>query len=213
MTHQIVLASASPFRRMLLANAGISFTWQAAAVDERALEAPLEAGGASPQEVAAILAEAKAQSVAMALEKALPDHAEKSTTGIGPLVIGSDQTMSLGSRVFHKPRSIAEARDHLQSLSGKTHQLNSAVVLHREGRTLWSHVSTARLTMRTLDEDFIARHLERVGEKALTSVGAYQLEGEGVQLFDAIEGDYFTILGLPLLPLLGELRKLQAIDA
>ncbi|TCM54863.1 septum formation protein [Rhizobium sp. PP-F2F-G48] len=213
MTHQLVLASASPFRRMLLANAGIAFSWQAAAIDERALEAPLEAEGASPEKVAAVLAEAKAQAVASALAAAQSGKTEETETGRGPLVIGSDQTMSLGARVFHKPTSIAEAHEHLRALSGKTHQLNSAIALHQDGRTVWSHVSTARLTMRPLDDSFIARHLERVGTKALTSVGAYQLEGEGIQLFEAIEGDYFTILGLPLLPLLNELRRLRAIDA
>lgn len=208
MTHQLVLASASPFRRMLLDNAGIAFGWQAAEIDERALEEPLAAEGASPERVATVLAEAKAESVAAALREA-----QGAEGGIAPVVIGSDQTLSLGARVFHKPASMAEARDHLRALSGETHQLNSAIALHQDGRTLWSHVSTARLTMRRLDDGFIARHLDRVGEKALTSVGAYQLEGEGVQLFEAIDGDYFTILGLPILPLLGELRRLRVIDA
>lgn len=208
MTHQLVLASASPFRRMLLENAGIAFTWQAAEIDERALEAPLEAEGASPERVATVLAEAKAESVASALRKG-----QGVGEGTGLVVIGSDQTMSLGSRVFHKPASMKEAHDHLRALSGRTHQLNSAIALHQDGRTMWSHVSTARLTMRPLDDGFIARHLERVGEKALTSVGAYQLEGEGIQLFEAIDGDYFTILGLPILPLLAELRRLSVIDA
>ncbi|MCD7108167.1 Maf-like protein [Rhizobium sp. DKSPLA3] len=208
MTHQLVLASASPFRRMLLENAGIAFRWQAAEIDERALEEPLAAEGASPEKVATVLAEAKAESVAAALREA-----QGAGEGIAPVVIGSDQTLSLGDRVFHKPASMAEARDHLRALSGATHQLNSAIALHQDGRTLWSHVSTARLTMRRLDDGFIARHLARVGEKALTSVGAYQLEGEGVQLFEAIDGDYFTILGLPILPLLGELRRLRVIDA
>ncbi|PYE41558.1 septum formation protein [Rhizobium sp. PP-F2F-G20b] len=208
MTHQLVLASASPFRRMLLKNAGIAFTWQAAKIDERALEAPLEAEGASPERVATVLAEAKAESVASLLRKA-----QGVGEGTGPVVIGSDQTMSLGDRVFHKPASMEEAQDHLRALSGQTHQLNSAIALYQDGRTLWSHVSTARLKMRPLDDGFIARHVERVGEKALTSVGAYQLEGEGIQLFEAIDGDYFTILGLPILPLLAELRRLSVIDA
>lgn len=208
MTHQLVLASASPFRRMLLQNAGIAFTWQAAEIDERALEAPLAAEGASPERVATVLAQAKAEAVAAALREA-----QGEVGGTGPVVIGSDQTMSLGDRVFHKPASMEEAHEHLRALSGRTHRLNSAIALHQDSRTLWSHVSTARLKMRSLGDDFIARHLERVGEKALTSVGAYQLEGEGIQLFEAIEGDYFTILGLPLLPLLSELRRLSVIDA
>jgi septum formation protein len=208
MTTDIILASASPFRRMLLSNAGIAFSWAAADIDERAIETPLAARGAGPQTVALVLAEAKARAVA------------ESDRGTGhrtaephPLVIGSDQTLSLGDRVFHKPASIEEAHAHLSALSGQTHQLNSAVVLYQNDAVVWSHVATARMTMRPLQSDFIARHLQRVGDSALGSVGAYQLEGEGVQLFEAIEGDYFTILGLPLLPLLAELRHQKVIDA
>ncbi|QFI68144.1 Septum formation protein Maf [Sinorhizobium alkalisoli] len=127
-------------------------------------------------------------------------------------MIGSDQTMSLGPRVYHKPRDMAEAADHLLSLAGKTHSLNSAITLVRAGDVLWRHVSTAHMTVRPLSADFVERHLERVGVKALASVGAYQLEGEGIQLFEKIEGDYFTILGLPMLPLLSKLRELGSID-
>lgn len=210
MTHRIVLASASPFRRMLLENAGVAFAWQAAEIDERALEMPLAAEGASPERVATVLAVAKAEAVFAALGMS---RTGSDASGDGPFVIGSDQTLSLGDRVFHKPASMTEAHDHLRALSGRTHQLNSAIALYQDGRTVWTHVSTARLTMRPLDDGFIARHLERVGEKALTSVGAYQLEGEGIQLFEAIDGDYFTILGLPILPLLGELRQRGIIDA
>jgi septum formation protein len=195
----LVLASASPFRRTLLANAGLAFEARAAAIDERALERPLEASGASPADVALALAEAKAKDVARNFPNAL--------------VIGSDQTMSLGSRVYHKPRDMAEAAEHLRSLSGRTHSLNSAIVLVRDDEVGWRHVSTAKMTVRPLSDGFIDRHLARVGERALTSVGAYQLEGEGIQLFETIEGDYFTILGLPMLPLLSKLRELGAIDA
>ncbi len=199
MSASLILASSSPFRRMLMTNAGLAFDWQAAKIDERAIEAPLEEKGSSPQAVALVLAEAKARDVG----QSRPDA----------IVIGSDQTMSLGDRVYHKPRDRAEARNHLLSLSGQTHQLNSAVVLTQGTTLVWSHVSSARLTMRTLSADFIDRHLERVGDKALSSVGAYQLEGEGIQLFETIEGDYFTILGLPMLPLLEKLRTLRVIDA
>jgi len=198
MTARIILASGSPFRKALLTNAGIAFDAIPADVDERALEAPLEGTGATPEDVASILAEAKAIDV--------------SESHPGALVIGCDQTLSLGDRVFHKPRDKEDARRHLLDLSGKTHQLNSAVVLVRDGKTLWRNVSIARLTMRKLDPAFIGRHLARVGEKALSSVGAYQIEGEGIQLFEKIDGDYFTIVGLPLLPLLAELRGLGAID-
>lgn len=199
MTPTLVLASASPFRKMLLDNAGVAFTSRAADIDERAIDTKLEQEGASPEDVAMELASEKARNVAVHFP--------------GAIVIGSDQTMSLGSRVYHKPGSRAEAKDHLLSLSGHTHQLNSAIVLVRDGIEVWRHLSSARLTMRNLNADFIDRHLERVGEKALSSVGAYQLEGEGIQLFEAIEGDYFTILGLPMLPLLTKLRDLGVIDA
>jgi septum formation protein len=198
MTSPLILASSSPFRRMLMENAGLRFDAIAAGIDERAIEAPLEAAGAGPDAIALVLAKAKAVAV--------------SELHRGALVIGSDQTMSLGSRVFHKPRDMAEAESHLQALSGQTHRLNSAIVLARNGDILWEHLSHAELTMRDLDSNFIHRHIGRVGEKALLSVGAYQLEGEGVQLFSHIEGDYFTILGLPMLPLLAELRTLEAID-
>jgi septum formation protein len=197
MPEKLILASSSPFRKSLLANAGIECRAVPPAVDERALEAPLEGSGATPEEVAQILAEAKAANV--------ESHP-------GALVLGCDQTLSLGDRVFHKPRDMEDARRHLLALSGRTHHLNSAAVLVRGGQTLWRHVGIASLTMRELDPGFIGRHLARVGDKALSSVGAYQIEGEGVQLFEKIEGDYFTIVGLPLLPLLAALREFGAID-
>ncbi|MBK5566827.1 Maf-like protein [Ensifer sp. 2YAB10] len=199
MLPSLVLASASPFRRALLENAGLVFEAKAARIDERALEKPLEDAGAAPEAVALALAEAKARDVVRHFGDAL--------------VIGSDQTMSLEARVYHKPKDMAEAARHLLSLSGKTHRLNSAIVLMRGEEVVWRHVSSAHMTVRPLTADFIERHLQRVGEKALSSVGAYQLEGEGIQLFDKIEGDYFTILGLPMLPLLAKLRELGTIDA
>ncbi|PKA39258.1 Maf-like protein [Rhizobium sullae] len=198
MTSKLILASSSPFRRMLLANAGLEFEAHAAKIDERAIEAPLEREGASPDTVASVLARAKAEEVS----SRFPDS----------LVIGSDQTMSLRDHVFHKPHNMADAANHLRVLSGQTHRLNSAIAIIGNGALLWEHVSHASLTMRVLSADFISRHLARVGDKALGSVGAYQLEGEGIQLFDRIDGDYFTILGLPMLPLLQKLRELGAID-
>lgn len=198
MTPKLILASSSPFRRMLMENAGLSFEAHAARIDERAVEAPLERAGTKPDAVAIVLAKAKAEDVS----RRFPDS----------LIIGSDQTMSLGDRVFHKPKDMAGAANHLRALSGLTHRLNSAVAIIRDGVVLWEHLSHADLTMRPLSADFIARHLARVGERALASVGAYQLEGEGIQLFEKIEGDYFTILGLPMLPLLQKLRELGAID-
>ncbi len=198
MTPKLVLASSSPFRRMLMENAGLAFEAHAAQIDERSIEAPLEKSGATPDEVALVLAQAKANDVSRRFS--------------GALVIGSDQTMSLGSRVFHKPKDMDDAANHLRVLAGKTHRLNSAIAIVRGGEVLWRYVAHAELTMRPLADDFIARHLERVGTKALASVGAYQLEGEGIQLFEKIDGDYFTILGLPMLPLLAKLRKLEAIN-
>ncbi|SMF34281.1 septum formation protein [Xaviernesmea oryzae] len=192
----LVLASSSPFRRMLMENAGLTFESRAADIDERKIEAGLE--GASPDEVALSLAKAKALDVGSHFP--------------GALVIGSDQTMSLGSRVYHKTKSLAEAKESLLSLSGKTHRLNSAIALARNNEIVWEHVAHADLTVRTLSESFVDRYLSRVGEKAFGSVGAYQLEGEGIQLFSRIEGDYFTILGLPMLPLLEKLRELGAVD-
>jgi len=191
-----VLASASPFRKALLANAGLSFDVEPAMVDERAIEETLE--GMDAEDTALILAEAKAQDV--------------SSRNPGALVIGSDQTLSLNGDIFHKPQDMEQARRRLLDLSGRTHELNSAVVLARDGETIWRHVSIARMTMRNLDPGFIGRHLSNVGDKALSSVGAYQFEGEGIQLFDRFEGDYFTIIGLPLIPLLAQLRELGAID-
>ncbi|MES0181157.1 Maf-like protein [Mesorhizobium sp. M0025] len=198
MTEKIILASGSPFRKAMLMNAGLGIEAVPADVDERALEAPLQDSGVSPEDVALILAEAKATEV--------------SERRPGALVLGCDQTLSLGDEVFHKPADMEGARRHLLALSGKTHQLNSAAVLCRNGKVLWRHVGIASLTMRKLDPAFVGRHLARVGAKALSSVGAYQIEGEGIQLFEKIEGDYFTIVGLPLLPVLGELRALGAID-
>ena len=195
----LILASQSPFRRMLMENAGLAFETRAAEIDERAVEAALAVRNPTPPQVAEALAIEKAQDVAGRCP--------------GALVIGSDQTLSLDGRVFHKPADMAEATSHLTAMSGRTHALNCGIALVRNGQTLWSHVSIAHLTMRPLSASFIDRHLARVGERVLASVGAYQLEGEGVQLFERIDGDYFTILGLPLLPLLAKLRELGAIDA
>jgi septum formation protein len=195
---KLILASGSPFRRAMLENAGVPFDVVRPAIDERAVEAPLARSGAGAEDVAQVLAEAKAL-----------DVSEKHPDAI---VIGSDQTLSLDDRIFHKPEGMEGARRHLLALSGKTHHLNSAVVIAEGGEAVWRHVSVASLTMRELSPAFIGRHLARVGNKALQSVGAYQIEGEGIQLFEKVEGDYFTIVGLPLLPLLRQLRSMSAID-
>ncbi|TGV42620.1 Maf-like protein, partial [bacterium M00.F.Ca.ET.168.01.1.1] len=191
MAEKIILASGSPFRKAMLVNAGLDIEAVPADVDERAIEAPSQDSGVSPEDVASILAEAKA-----------PEVSERRP---GALVLGCDQTLSLGDEVFHKPADMEGARRHLLALSDKTHQLNSAAVLCRNGEVLWRHVGVASLTMRNLDPAFIGRHLARAGAKALSSVGAYQVEGEGIQRFEKIEGDYFTIVGLPLLAVLKKL--------
>ncbi len=196
MAPRLVLASASPFRKALLENAGLAFDVEPSRIDERVVEEQLD--GLTPEDVASVLAEAKAQDV--------------SSRNPGALVIGSDQTLSLEGDIYHKAATMDEARRRLLKLSGQTHELNSAIVLAQDGETIWRHMSVARMTMRDLDPGFIGRHLSNVGDRALSSVGAYQFEGEGIQLFERIEGDYFTIIGLPLLPLLSELRKLGAID-
>jgi len=198
MQQELILASSSASRQMLMRNAGLTFSAIPADIDERALDEQLERDGASPEEVALELARAKALAIGALYPEAL--------------VLGCDQTMALGARVYHKPKTMAEAEAHLLSLSGKVHRLNSAAVLVRHGEVVWQIVSSAELTVRTLSTEFVSRHLQRVGEKALSSVGAYQLEGEGIQLFTSIEGDYFTILGLPLLPLLSKLRDMDVID-
>ena len=198
MAKGIVLASSSIHRRELLKNAGIDFTVDPCALDERAIEAPLLHSGVSPEDLAAILAEAKATDV--------------SDRHPGEIVIGADQTLSLGDQVFHKPANMEEARRTLLKLSGRSHSLNSAVVLVEAGEVTWRHVSVATITLRELDPGFIGRYLAHAGQKAMTSVGAYQIEKEGIQLMESIEGDYFTIIGLPLLPLLKELRARGEID-
>jgi septum formation protein len=194
---QIVLASASASRAALLRNAGIDFTVRPAVIDERNIEAPLAAAGASPADIATALAEAKALAVA--------------TDESDALVIGADQVLCADDRSWHKPADLAEARNQLLALSGRTHTLETAVVVARANTVLWRQSDSARMTMRTLSAAFVDAYLDEVGQTALTSVGAYQIEGPGIRLFEAIDGDYFAILGLPLLPLLQFLREAGAV--
>ena len=191
---KLILASGSMARRSLLTAAGVEFEVSTSEVDEEAVrQAVMGEGGVEPEDLAEILARAKAEDVA----ERFPDAA----------VVGADQVLALEDRVFAKPADAAEARDHLFALRGKTHRLISAVVVVSGGEETWASVDTARLTMRNLTAEEIGRYISRAGESVTKSVGAYQLEGLGVQLFERIEGDYFTILGLPLLPLLAELRR------
>lgn len=187
----LVLASRSSVRRTLLEAAGIPVTIHAADIDERRSEA--EAASMTAADIAVRLAHAKASVVA----KSLPER----------LVLGADQMLTLDGKRFAKPTDRAAARSQLQALAGRTHELHSAVVLIQDATTLFQHADTARLTMRAFSDRFLDRYLDVVGVAATASVGAYQLEGPGIQLFERIEGDYFTILGLPLLPALDFLRR------
>lgn len=191
--NRIVLASKSPTRSAILANAGVAFETMPSRVDERQVEAPLIAAGRSPAEVALALAEAKAMDVARNVGDAL--------------VIGSDQTLDADGERWDKPETMDAARGQLLSLAGRSHQLHTAVVGVRDGAIRWRHVESATLTLRSLSQAEVDRYLAKVGEAALGSVGAYQIEGPGIQLFDHIDGDYFAILGLPLLPVLQWLRE------
>ena len=187
----LVLASKSASRRALLEAAGIPVEIHPADVDERGIEA--SAGRDDPGEVAALLARAKAKTVAAGMP--------------GRLVLGADQTLALGSRRVSKPKDRAAAADQLRALRGNIHALHSAVALARDGAIVYEQVDTARLTMRAFSEEFLQSYLDAAGPAVTASVGAYQLEGLGVQLFERVEGDHSTILGLPLLPLLAWLRK------
>ncbi|WJR78431.1 Maf family protein [Bradyrhizobium sp. NP1] len=190
-TEPLILASQSRARQTLLADAGIRFEPVPADIDERAIEQ--SAGLSGPGEVASRLAR----------EKALAVSAQKP----GRHVVGADQTLALGSRLFNKPGGRAQAAAQLRDLAGRTHELHSAVAVARDTAILFETVAVARMTMRSLTEGEIAAYLDAAGEAVTASVSAYQLERLGVHLFERIEGDHFTILGLPLLPLLGFLRS------
>jgi septum formation protein len=186
----LILASTSPIRKALLADAGVAFRAEAPAVDEEALKAGHEGSDA---ELAGALAEAKALAVGERFGEAL--------------VIGSDSLVSVEGRRFSKPRNREEAAEHLRFFSGRVMELTSAVALAQDGAVQWRHAGTARLQVRDLGEAFIAAYLEAEWPEVAYCVGVFRLEARGVQLFETIEGDHFTILGLPLLPLLGALRE------
>jgi len=186
-----LLASKSAVRRQMLEAAGVPVEVRPADIDERAIEQ--DAGTANSGRIAALLAAAKA----VAAGQGTPDR----------LVIAADQTLACEGRVFHKPENRAAARRQLAALRGRTHTLTAAVAVHVAGAVTFEHADSVHLTMRAFSDAFLDRYLDEAGDRVLQSVGGYQLEGLGIQLFERIEGDYFTILGLPLLPLLGYLRQ------
>lgn len=192
----VILASGSAIRADLLAKAGVPFRIVLPRVDEDALRRSLEAEGAAPRDLADALAELKAARVSLR------------ETG---LVIGCDQVLALGRECFAKPASPEDAFTQLARLSGKTHQLLSAAVIYEDGQPVWRHVGTARMTMRPLSPAFIADYVSRNWESIRHAVGCYKLEEEGVRLFSAIEGSYFTVLGLPFLELLDYLTRREIL--
>jgi septum formation protein len=194
----LILASASAARFGLLVSAGIPVEKRPANIDERAAEAALSAGSATPAGVAMALAAEKARAV--------------SRQHPGRLVLGADQTLSCEGRRFSKPASPGAAREQLLALSGRMHALISAQALARDGVVIWTDAGTAQITMRTLSTDMLDRYLSAAGDKVMTSVGAYQLEGLGIHLMQDVQGDHATILGLPLLPLFRQLRELGVLS-
>ena len=191
----LLLASTSATRRILAETAGLPVETEAPGLDERAVEASVPDGG--PARIASRLAQEKA----LVVSRRHP----------GRVVIGADQTLACAGRLLHKPTDRAAAREQLATLSGRTHVLHSAVAIARNGTVIRCFVEEARLTMRPLSADMIGRYLDLAGDKALQSVGAYQLEGLGIHLFETVEGDHSTVLGLPLLPLLAALREMNCL--
>lgn len=193
-----ILASASPTRQRLLANAGIAFDVDPAEIDERAAEKPLADAGATADDLALALAMVKA--------------AEVSARHPGTYVLGADQILEMDGKRLNKPADIDAARRQLLAMSGRSHRLITAAAVARDGEQVWSHVESVIMTMRQLTPAEVGRYLAVVGEKALSSVGAYQIEGRGIQLFEKIDGDFFAVLGLPLLPFLAFLRSVGTSD-
>ena len=196
----LILASESKSRAHLLEAAGLAFIAEPPGLDEAAMRQAVSGETLlSPHDVAEVLARAKAEAVSELARKAY--------------VIGADQVLALGDMILSKPTTMEDARRQLLDLSGKTHTLHTAVAVATDGETIWSETTIASLNMRKLSPQFIGRYLAAAGDEVLGSVGAYQLEGLGAQLFDKIDGDYFSILGLPLIPLLDTLRREGVIES
>ena len=189
----LILASESQSRRQALAAAGVQFACEPARIDEATVKSSLQAEGANVAQISETLAELKAKRISLKHRDAL--------------VIGADQVLECEGQLYDKPTSQADAREHLTALSGRTHRLWTSACICLAGERIWHCSTKADLTMRHLSDAFIEDYLDRVGDAAQSSVGAYQLEGPGIQLFSKIQGDFFTILGLPLLELLAALRE------
>ncbi len=196
---RLILASASAARKTMLTAAGLKFECVPAKIDEAAIKAEMlrETPNIEASDVAARLAAAKA----MAVSAQFPDA----------LVIGSDQVLALRNRIFSKAGTLAEAKAVLEQLRGRTHELVSGAALAKGGEILWETIDSAELTMRNFSDEFLTMYLDHAGDRILGSVGCYELEGFGLQLFETVDGDYFTILGMPLLALLAELRNSSVV--
>lgn len=188
----LILASGSATRRRMLEAAGLEFQVETPAIDEAAARAAFRAEGMAPREQADALAELKALAV--------------SARRAG-YVIGADQMLAIEGETLDKPQDRREAKAHLERLRGRAHELITAAVVAQDGAVLWRHIDTPRLRMRAFSDAFLESYLDRLGSDALSSVGAYKLEGLGAQLFERVEGDHFSVLGLPLLPLMAFLRE------